>query len=73
MHLDSLQVAIADLQIAAEKGVPSAADPYAGMAAAYRDLQPRSFRNALDAAYTALEIEPEYHFAHSRTLPFRAG
>jgi hypothetical protein len=55
---------------AIECGMTTAA-PYAGLAFALMDIAPADFHGAISSALTALEISPEWVFAHRTSLDWR--
>ena len=70
LRLDSLAVAVSSFDAALAKGLPSA-DPYAGQAVAYRDLEPVDLTLAVAAADSALDREIRYTFSHDPRLDWK--
>lgn len=70
LRLDSLEVAVSSFDAALDKGLTSA-DPYAGQAVAYRDLEPVDLESAVAAADSALGRHVRYEFAHDRAFDWR--
>ncbi|MFH1220253.1 MAG: tetratricopeptide repeat protein [Candidatus Eisenbacteria bacterium] len=62
--LDSLAKAISNFDLCISKGMTTA-DPYAGRAPAYRDLDPPQFSSAITSATTALTKDSDYEFEHN--------
>ena len=70
VRLDSLEVAVSRFDAALTKGLPSA-DPYAGQAVAYRDVEPVDLTLAVAAAGSALGREIRYTFSHDPRLDWK--
>jgi tetratricopeptide (TPR) repeat protein len=70
LKLDSLDVGLASFDDAILNGVGSA-DPCAGKAVIYRDLEPVDFQMAVDWADSALAIDSEYTFSHDESLDWK--
>ena len=70
LRLDSLSVAVSSFDAALAKGLPGA-DPYAGQAVAYRDLEPVDLTLAVEAADSALARDVPYEFVHDPRFDWR--
>ena len=70
LKLDSLDVGLTSFDDAILNGVESA-DPCAGKAVIYRDLEPVDFQAAIDCADSALAIDIEYRFSHDESLDWK--
>jgi tetratricopeptide (TPR) repeat protein len=70
LRLDSLAVAVSSFDAALGKGLASA-DPYAGQAVAYRDLEPVDLMLAVAAAERALHRDVRFEFAHDPRFDWR--
>jgi tetratricopeptide (TPR) repeat protein len=70
VKLDSLDAAIDAFGQAISSGVASA-DPRAGKAVVYRDLEPVNFQLAIDWADSALVIDADYVFSHDEALDWK--
>jgi tetratricopeptide (TPR) repeat protein len=70
LRFDSLSNAIAHFEEAIGIGLASA-DPYAGQAVAYRDLEPSDLEMAAAAAESALVIDLRFTFAHDSTFDWK--
>ena len=70
LKMDSLDVGLASFDDAILNGVESA-DPCAGKAVIYRDLEPVDFQAAIDWADSALAIDIEYRFSHDQSLDWK--
>jgi tetratricopeptide (TPR) repeat protein len=68
--LDSLARAVEDFRQAILKGMTTA-DPYAGRAPAYRDVNPPKYRRAIVVADSALAKSPAYVFSHHAAFDYR--
>jgi tetratricopeptide (TPR) repeat protein len=70
VRLDSLERGTDSFEAAIANGVTSA-DPPAGMAIIYRDLEPVNFQLAVDFADSALTLDLDYSFEHDPTFDWR--
>jgi tetratricopeptide (TPR) repeat protein len=70
LKLDSLDVGLVSFDSAISNGVESA-DPCAGKAVIYRDLEPVDFQLAIDWSDSALALDPEYTFSHDESLDWK--
>jgi tetratricopeptide (TPR) repeat protein len=70
LNMNSLYAAKWDFLQALEKG-HLAPDPLAGLAIAYRDLDPADFEAAAASATSALRRDPRFVFEHDPTLDWR--
>jgi len=68
--MDSLQQAADGFVLCIGKGMTTA-DPYAGRAPVYRDLDPPQFSNAINSATTALTKDSDYEFEHNEDFDWR--
>lgn len=70
VKIDSLEAAIDAFGQAISNGVISA-DPRAGKAIVYRDLEPVDFQMAIDWADSGLAIDSDYAFTHDDTFDYK--
>jgi tetratricopeptide (TPR) repeat protein len=70
LRLDLLDEALASFDECLTLTAASA-DPYAGRAPAYRDLEPPRFADAVTTAAAALAMEPRYRFAHDESFDWQ--
>jgi tetratricopeptide (TPR) repeat protein len=70
VKIDSLEAAVNAFGQAISKGV-STADPRAGKAVVYRDLEPVDFQASIDWADSALARDSDYVFSHDTTMTWK--